>query len=31
VEDCRGSRQQVVACYAPNRRVVVRAQMSSPN
>lgn len=31
VDDCRGSRQQMIACLAPNRRVVVRADMSSPN
>lgn len=30
VDDCTGSRQQVIQCYAPNRRVVVRADMSSP-
>nr|WP_311529065.1 OmpA family protein [uncultured Ralstonia sp.] len=30
VDDCTGSRQQVIQCYAPNRRVMVRADMSSP-
>lgn len=30
VDDCTGSRERVIQCYAPNRRVVVRADMSSP-
>lgn len=29
VTDCEGGRQQQIACYAPNRRVVVRADVSS--
>ncbi|KVU38835.1 hypothetical protein WK68_14715 [Burkholderia ubonensis] len=29
VNDCRGSREQQIACYAPNRRVVVRVHMTS--
>jgi hypothetical protein len=28
---CDGSMEQRIACYAPNRRVVVRAEMSRPN
>jgi OOP family OmpA-OmpF porin len=28
VENCRGSMEQRIACFAPNRRVVVRAEMS---
>ncbi|WP_157643934.1 OmpA family protein, partial [Burkholderia ubonensis] len=31
VNACRGTREQVIACYAPNRRVVVRADMASAN
>ncbi|KVQ03683.1 OmpA family protein [Burkholderia ubonensis] len=31
VNDCGGTRQQQIACYAPNRRVVVRAAMSGAN
>ncbi|KVQ05119.1 OmpA family protein [Burkholderia ubonensis] len=31
VNDCGGTRQQQIACYAPNRRVVVRADMSGVN
>jgi OmpA-OmpF porin, OOP family len=30
VESCHGNRQQVIACYAPNRRVVVRVEMRRP-
>ncbi|VWD54788.1 OmpA/MotB domain-containing protein [Burkholderia lata] len=30
VEDCRGSKQQLIACYAPNRRVVVRVDAARP-
>lgn len=29
VSDCKGSRQQLIACNAPNRRVVVRADVTS--
>lgn len=29
VSDCKGTREQRIACYAPNRRVVVRADVSS--
>ncbi|WP_179949353.1 OmpA family protein [Burkholderia sp. MSMB1078WGS] len=28
VQTCRGSRREIIACYAPNRRVVVRVDMS---
>ncbi|KWB64002.1 hypothetical protein WL37_20555, partial [Burkholderia ubonensis] len=30
VDDCRGSKQELIACYAPNRRVVVRVEASRP-
>lgn len=29
VSDCEGSRQEQIACYTPNRRVVVRADVTS--
>jgi OmpA-OmpF porin, OOP family len=30
VESCHGNQQQKIACYAPNRRVVVRVEMQRP-
>jgi OmpA-OmpF porin, OOP family len=30
VDECNGSRQQMIECYAPNRRVVVRVDMRRP-